>query len=237
MSYVRMSQVYDLIYTNRKDYAAEAAQVARLIGEYCPPATSLLDVACGTGLHDQYLARRFALTGTDLSPEQLAVARQRLPDVALHLADMRTMDLGSRFDAVTCLFSAIGHMTTIEDLQTAISTMARHLSPAGVLIIEPWLHPEDVIDGKVSLDQYQTPDVSVQRTVLATLEHEGQLTHLEMHHLVGHTGHSVEHFIEDHLLGNYTVAEYLQAIRQAGLAPHHLTPGLTGRGLFIGVAP
>ena len=42
----------------------------------------------------------------------LGIARHRLPGVPLHLADMRDFDLPERFDAVTCLFSSIGYLTT-----------------------------------------------------------------------------------------------------------------------------
>src|SRR5687767_2236719 len=47
-----LADVYDLVYRGRgKDYAAEAADVATLIRSKRPEAASLLDVACGTGLH------------------------------------------------------------------------------------------------------------------------------------------------------------------------------------------
>ena len=37
--------------TGIKDYVAEAAQLHQIITEACPPARTLLDVACGTGAH------------------------------------------------------------------------------------------------------------------------------------------------------------------------------------------
>ena len=77
----------------------------------------------------------------------LAVARQRLPELTLRQGDMRTFDLGKQFDAITCLFSAIGYMPTIDDVRAAIGNMAHHLRPGGVLLVEPWLTPDMAIDG------------------------------------------------------------------------------------------
>ena len=54
---------------------------------------------------------------------------------------MTAFDLGCRFDVVTCLFSSIGYVGTVERLDQAIATMAAHLEPGGTLIVEPWLSP------------------------------------------------------------------------------------------------
>ena len=78
----------------------------------------------------------------DLLPEMLAVARQRLPGVPLITADMRTLALGRRFDAVTCLFSSIGYVDGSDELITTVARFADQLNPGGVLIIEGWVRPD-----------------------------------------------------------------------------------------------
>lgn len=50
--------------------------------------------------------------GLDLEPQFVELARKRLRGVTIHEGDMTSFDLGRRFDAVTCLFSAIGHVHT-----------------------------------------------------------------------------------------------------------------------------
>jgi hypothetical protein len=47
-----------------------------------------------------------------------------------------------RFDANSCLFSSIGYLLSAADLNTAVANMAEHLNPCGVLIVEPWIHPD-----------------------------------------------------------------------------------------------
>ncbi len=135
------AEFYDALYS-LKDYATEADAVHELIQKRCPSARSLLDVACGTGKHLERLQGAYIVEGVDLDERLLAGAGARLPGVPLHATDMHDFNLGRRFDAITCLFSAIGYARTIEGLTDSVRTMARHLEPHGVLIIEPWYTPE-----------------------------------------------------------------------------------------------
>jgi len=130
MGYERSAPVYDAIYEERKDYRRESEQLHRLIEHHQrSPGRSLLDVACGTGLHDQFLRQWYDVEGLDASEAQLAVARQRLPTMTFHWADMADFDLARRYDVVACLFSAVGHLTTVADLHRGIAAMSRHLQP------------------------------------------------------------------------------------------------------------
>jgi SAM-dependent methyltransferase len=104
----RTAHLYDLLYAF-KDYEAESVALVELIRSRNPAATSVLDVACGTGRHLELLRASFSdLAGVDLEPGLLDVARTRLSGVSLTHGDMRTFDLGRYFDAVTCLFSSVG---------------------------------------------------------------------------------------------------------------------------------
>jgi SAM-dependent methyltransferase len=167
--YELSADVYDLIHRAQgKDYAAEAAQVAHEVRARKADAASLLDVACGTGGHLLYLRDDFSVGGVELDPAMLEVARRRLPEAELHAGDMRTFDMGRRYDAVTCLFSAVGYMLRREDLDLAMATMARHLVPGGVLIVEPWFHPDQWFDGHVVADAANEVDVAVARVSRST---------------------------------------------------------------------
>jgi SAM-dependent methyltransferase len=135
------AQLYDQIYAF-KDYRAEAETLADLIRrDLRSGGRRLLDVACGTGLHLQYLKAGFDVEGLDLDGELLEIARHRLPGVPLHQGDMIDFDLGREFDVITCLFSSIGYVRTLDNLYKAIGTMADHLLPGGLLLIEPWFTP------------------------------------------------------------------------------------------------
>lgn len=230
--YDRMAQYYDRIYSF-KDYAAETKKLVGWIKTHRRSAgLRLLDVACGTGHHLEFLAESFDAEGLDLSQELLKIARERNPDLTFHCADMRTFDLSARFDAITCLFSSIGYMTTIEDLETAIANMARHLAPGGVLIIEPWLTPDVWKSGSVHGMFIDDPDLKIAR--VNTSLTRGRVSIFDLHHLVG-TPEETFHFVEHHEMGLFTVAEMTSAFERAGLITTVDSEGLTGRGIYIGV--
>ncbi|OAI39763.1 hypothetical protein AYO39_02505 [Actinobacteria bacterium SCGC AG-212-D09] len=222
-------EVYDALYSH-KDYAAEAGAVHELIQDRCPSARTLLDVACGTGKHLERLKTWYDVEGVDLERQLLAVAAARLPGVRLHEADMRGFDLGRRFDAITCLFSAIGYARTTESLTSTVASMARHLGRPGVLIIEPWFTPEAWTVQRPVLLSVDQPELKIAR--MNVNSRDGNLAIVDFHFLVG-TSAGVEHFTERHELGLFTDDEYRTALDRAGLDVVYEPDGLTGRGLYI----
>src|SRR5690606_13837529 len=94
--FTRSARFYDLLYA-QKDYRMAAAKLRDLIGREAPKAATLLDVGCGTGQHLAHLREHYSVEGLDLDSGLLAVARERLPGVPLHKADMAAFDLGRRF--------------------------------------------------------------------------------------------------------------------------------------------
>jgi len=226
----RSARLYDAVYASIRDYPREAAELDRLIQERRPGARTLLDVACGTGAHLEHLTG-YEVEGLDLDPEMLGVARERLPNVPLHEGDMADFDLGKRFDAVVCMFSSIGYVRTAERLRSAVSSMARHLEPGGVLVVEPWLSPEVWVDRHVGAVFVDQPELKIARMNVG--EREGNLSIFEFEYLVG-TPNGLERFNERHELGLFTVEQYLEAFRAAGLEVDHDPEGPMGRGLYIG---
>src|SRR4030065_300061 len=90
--YSKSAPWYDLIYSF-KDYAGEADRVRSLLqGHARRPLRRLLDVACGTGEHLRFFQELFEVEGIDLNEAMLAVARAKLPGVALHHGDMLDFD-------------------------------------------------------------------------------------------------------------------------------------------------
>ena len=235
--------VYDVAYSF-KDYAGEANAIAALIRERSPEASSLLDVGCGTGKHLEHFALTFdRVEGLDLTTSLLDEARRRLPDVPFHEGDMRSFDLGRTFDAVVCLFSAIGHLLTMDDLEKGCAAMARHLAPGGVLIIEPWLSPEVWDENHLHMLTVDEPDVKLARATLpSTRGDNNEISVLDFTYLVATQG-KVETFEERHELRLTSEAEFLSALSKAGLdatfEPDGLRmPGQPGsRGLYVGIKP
>jgi SAM-dependent methyltransferase len=232
--YTESAELYDLFY-DWKDYAGEAARVRDIVAERRPGARTLLDVACGTGRHLEALQSSFAVEGVDIDGRLLAVARERLPGVPLHEGDMRDFDLGRTYDVVTCLFSSIGYVESLEGLQAAIGCMARHLAPGGVLIVEPWFAPDNFDLTHIGRALHvELPELRAVRMNGSRVE--GRVSVMDFHYLIARSGR-VEHRVEDHRLGLFTDDDYRDALAASGVAIEHELEGLTGRGLWIGGAP
>lgn len=227
-SYTRSAAFYDLIYEFR-DVPALNEALIRYLQAHAPAATSILDVACGTG---QQLAAltMYDRVGVDLSPEILTVATERVPGVPLLAQDMVELDVGRTFDAVICLSSSISYVRTRARLDRAVAGMAAHLEPGGTLFIEPWFAPEQFWDGHLSVRHAADQDVNL--TWMYRQERHDRLSVLPIHYLVG-SSTGVEHWVETHEMGLFTDGEYTSALRAAGLEVREDPGELAGRSMYV----
>lgn len=231
--YDQSAALYDLLY-DFKDYEAEARHVRHLIQEHRRiDCRTLLDVACGTGRHLAHLRADYEVAGLDLDGGLLEVARQRLPEATFYQGDMRDFGLDRTFDAITCLFGAIAYVQTLEGLQAALLTFARHLQPGGVLVLEPFHPPEAITPGKLHSLYHDGPEIKIARFSRSTVE--GNLMTATFHYLVG-SDEGIETFSETHRLGLFTRAETLDALGQAGFVGVE-SPSIDAfkRGIIVGV--
>jgi SAM-dependent methyltransferase len=234
--YGQSARIYDLLYSGGgiKDYPVEALELHRVISQASPGARTLLDVACGTGAHLAELRRWYVIEGADISPAMLEVARRRLIDVPLHEADMRSIDLGRTFDAVTCLFSSIGYITEPGELTPTIARLAAHLAPGGVLIVDGWLRPEAWLEGhRPGPDIADDGELTVVR--LTRSRRDGNITELDMHHLV-RSDSGIDYFEESHRLALVPTGEYVAAFEAAGLETNVIPDCMPGRDRIVGRA-
>lgn len=140
----RHAELYDLFY-GAKPYAAEVnylhGQLQRLSGQ---PVRRVLDIACGTGSHAIELERLgYEVTGSDISEDMLAHARDKAKaarsGIRFEKQDMRTLEVASKpFDAVLCLFDAVGHAQTTAAIKQTFHAVHRHLRDGGLFVLEFW---------------------------------------------------------------------------------------------------
>lgn len=219
------ADLYDLVYSF-KDYAAEVERLRAMVGH---EGGTLLDVACGTGHHLALLAAHYRVEGVDLDPAMVEQTRAR--GLTASVGDLLTLDLGRRFDVVTCLFSSIGY---VPDLPRAVARLAAHLAPGGALVVEPWLAPEQIRTDPIGLVTAEADAVRVAR--MTAVHVDGRECVLEFQYLIGRNG-AIEHRAEDHRTWLWTRDEYAGAFAAAGLDAVHDEEGLMGRGLWIATAP
>jgi len=230
--FTESAALYDAIYSVFKDYGAEAAQLAATLHAVHPSAHTILDVACGTGEHARLLSSKhgFTVDGLDLNPAFVTIAQRKHPAGRFLSADMSEFTLPTRYDAITCLFSSVGYLQTLERVRAALACFRAHLAPHGVILVEPWFPPGALTDGFTARNEGAGPGYRVER--LSRTEIAGRLSRLHMDYLYEDAAGG-RRFAEVHELGLFTTEELLCCFAEAGLAPTYDPVGLTGRGLYI----
>jgi ubiquinone/menaquinone biosynthesis C-methylase UbiE len=118
----------------------------------------VLDVGCGTGFATGELARLgVEVSGLDLSPGMLEVARERLPELRFEVGSMLALPHADEaFGGVVAWYSTI-HVPD-PDLPAALAELARVLRPDGHLLLgfqtgdEPPLHLTSALGHEIALD-------------------------------------------------------------------------------------
>ncbi len=221
----------DLIYSTFKDYAGEAAIIAELLRKLNPECRTVLDVACGTGEHARLLAgHRFEVDGLDLDAAFVRIARLKHPAGRFFEADMGDFRLPHRYDAVMCLFSSIGYLMTLDRVTRALTCFRDHLTPGGIVIVEPWFGPGGLDPNRVSKSTGEKDGIHVTRSSRVAVD--GRVSRLFFDYEITDSS-GTRAVSETHELGLFTTSELLDAFRQAGLDTTFDPRGLTDRGLVV----
>jgi SAM-dependent methyltransferase len=83
------------------------------------------------------LPRGWQVTGCDISPAMLELARQKAGrDVRLEVADMLELPRFGEFDLVWALDDAVNYLLSGEELGRALAGMRKNLAPTGLLLFD-----------------------------------------------------------------------------------------------------
>lgn len=105
-----------------------AERVLRLIGERADPHQEILEVGCGTGWLAERLRELGPVTGIDLSPRAIEIAKQRGIDVEFVADDFLTHDFApASFDIVVCVET----LFYVYDQDSTVRRIAELLGPGG----------------------------------------------------------------------------------------------------------
>ena len=129
-SYKFYASDYDVGTTT--NIAATTDLIKRSVKKYNPDATTMLELASGTGNVIERLMHDFDMTGIDLSPAMIEVAQKKLPNIEMHVADMTSFKLNKKYDVIICVFDSVNHLATFEDWESLFDRVAEHLSESGV---------------------------------------------------------------------------------------------------------
>ncbi|BEK88899.1 class I SAM-dependent methyltransferase [Nocardia seriolae] len=114
--------------------AAQREEVEWLLTEL-PDAANVLDVGCGTGrpTAEMLVAAGHDVTGCDVSPRMIEIARAQVPGARFEVADLRTLTYPpGTWDAVVAFFPLL--QLTRAEIVAALEKFARWLKPDGIFL-------------------------------------------------------------------------------------------------------
>lgn len=230
------ADLYDVICDSiEKDFSGQAKRIADAVRRARPHARTILDVACGTGLHAQYLSEvhGFEVDGIDLSPQMLAKARTRCPRGRFEVADMTSFSLGRRYDGMLCMSASIAYSVTIPRLREAMACMRDHLAPGGVAVVQPYLTPDAVPPVGTREYTFESGDVRVKRIRRSEIDGRRHLVHFH-YTIYGPNGTREAEEVDD--FGLFTVDEMLASFAAVGLTATYeanWSDDASGDGVYI----
>ena len=151
-----------------KNWDAETIRNERVINIILDNAqvkenTRVLDVACGTGvLFPDYIKRGAVVTGVDISPEMVKIAKKNFPEIEVLCEDAENLDFTEKFDVVM-VYNAFPHFPYPERLIEKLSTFLRdggRLSVAHGMSREDLLKLHNERASEVSLELPEANDLS-----------------------------------------------------------------------------
>ncbi|MDA1208454.1 MAG: class I SAM-dependent methyltransferase [bacterium] len=147
-NYDAFAPFYDTILGVRKERVVEF--ITPLLQKHAPKATSLLEIACGTGNIMGEYKDTYEVAGLDLSPCMIKVAKEKFPDVDVRVETMTEFDFGRSFDIIICLFDSINHLASFEEWEQTFASAHKHLNTGGILLFD--------MNTKAQFDRYRGRD-------------------------------------------------------------------------------
>jgi SAM-dependent methyltransferase len=183
----RVARFFDADYAGYADDLPLVDAYARRTGG------PLLELGCGTGRLLVPLARAgYDVTGVDLSPEMLAIARAKIEAagmeqrVTLVHGDYADAPLAGPYRLAFVMMNTFLHLSSLADQLRALRHWREHLTPGGLLLIDVF-HPDVAqlagLDGKIEWDKtWRDPQtgVTVMKYLARTLDLAEQVIHVNL---------------------------------------------------------
>jgi SAM-dependent methyltransferase len=197
------------------------------------PGASVLDLCCGQGRHSVQLAKNgFKVTGLDLNPDYVGLARQSAKAANLEIetvaADMREIPYANQFDAIVNMYSSFGYLESeAEDLKV-LESAARALKTGGQLMLD-MLNREWAIDNYIPNDWHSGADGTL---YIERRDLDLATSRMHVHFIVvdpkGGRRESIGHNIR-----LYTLTEMTRLLERAGMNMTAVFGGFEGEAYAI----
>jgi len=128
-------ELYEKLYPETDEATPNLCR--RLFEQYSVSPSSILDIGCGTARDLNVLSRYYPeCWGVDILEQNICYARSIRPHLHLSVADMRSVRLNRKFDAIISFGSSILYALTNDDINATLHTYALHSRPGTLLILD-----------------------------------------------------------------------------------------------------
>jgi ubiquinone/menaquinone biosynthesis C-methylase UbiE len=141
---MKMNQLEKKIVNSKRHALGNRKTFERIIGNLdISEAKGTLEIGCGAGDLSNYLAQTYDLhvTGTDVDPEQIEIAKVRYSDeprLSFRTADTTSLPFENGSFDIVISFKVLHH---IKDWNTALGEVSRVLRPGGYYILNDFALP------------------------------------------------------------------------------------------------
>lgn len=136
MSYNTFALFYDRL-TENADYKVRSDYISNFFSQYGNGGNSVLDLACGTGtLCSLFNEKGYQVTGVDLSPDMLTIAKAKCPDSQFICADISDFNVNEKFDFCTCTLDSINHLDDINAVKKCFLSVYNCLDCGGIFVFD-----------------------------------------------------------------------------------------------------
>lgn len=192
----------------------------------------ILEIAAGSGRVAVPLAEAgYEVTAVDISPAMLARAKRaaaeagtgaRLEWIVADLIGLR-LPGGDKFRLAILALNSILLLDTRDVQAAALETMARHLLPGGIAVVDVWLPSADELaryDGRIGLEYVRKdPESGLLVTKTAAAQHEQATGHVVLTAIYeeGEQGGAVRRWVREDRLRLLNADELRAMAESAGL--------------------
>jgi predicted TPR repeat methyltransferase len=174
-NFSKYAKYYDY-FNLEKNYLEEATYVDSLIKKFNQGSRSILDIGCGTGLHDIALHKLgYSVVGIDISAEMIEIAKSyknsSMNNLNFVLDSSQSYISHSQFDTVVSLFHVTSYQTNQSSLIKFFNLVRNNLKIGGIFIFDYWYTPAvqklkpGVREKVVSINGLNVSRISIPETI------------------------------------------------------------------------
>lgn len=124
-------------YDSEEKYKKRASEVVSIINLYNSHAKKVLELACGTGNFTKHLVNAgFVVTATDISQDEIILAKQKKIDAKFSVADMSELSAKKEYDVVGCFWESFRYLPNFKICQDTLKRIFKGLKHDGLFLVD-----------------------------------------------------------------------------------------------------